>query len=207
MTPFIYKLKKHLWLITFPVVLSTILALSSLKTIETGFERFRFGRDITLYLRSSTDYLTYLGAAYTATRDKKFLEQFNGHLKEREMYFNNEVFISKILTQEELKQFRIGLDISNELAKDVENPAFEKMDSKAFFSEKYLMYKTNIYASNTKFRSLINDSSENTIKEESRKLSVFLYSLAFLVVIIAFLIKFGDSENKPVKKPLKKKKR
>lgn len=207
MTPFIYKLKKHLWLITFPVVLSTILALSSLKTIETSFERFRFGRDITLYLRSSTDYLTYLGAAYTATRDKTFLEQFNDHLKEREMYFNNEVFISKILTQEELKQFRVGLDISNELAKDVENPAFEKMDSKAFFSEKYLMYKTNIYASNTKFRSLINDSSEDTIKEESRKLSVFLYSLAFLVVIIAFLIKFGDSENKPVKKPLKKKKR
>ena len=107
------KIKKYLLVVTLPVAIITMLSISSLKDIENAFVRFRFGRDITLYLRRSTDHLTYLGAAYTATGDKKFLEEFNTHLKERQNYFNNEVFISKILTQEELKEFRVGLDISN----------------------------------------------------------------------------------------------
>ena len=94
----ISNIKKYLLVVLLPTAIFVILALSSLKDIEKAFVRFRFGRDITLYLRRSTDHLTYLGAAYTATADKKFLEQFNVHLKERENYFNNEVFISKILT-------------------------------------------------------------------------------------------------------------
>ena len=199
------NIKKYLLVVTLPVAIITMLSISSLKDIEKGFARFRFGRDITLYLRKSTDHLTYLGAAYTATGDKKFIEQFNIHLKEREKYFNNEVFTSKILTQDELKEFRVGLDISSELAKDVEGPAFEKMDSKAFFGEKYLDYKKRIYDSKDKFRTLINDSSEKIIKDETKLLNIYLYSLCFVIVFLIYIIKH---EDKPIKtKPTKKKKK
>ena len=198
------KIKKYLLVVTLPVAIITMLSISSLKDIEKGFERFRFGRDITLYLRRSTDNLTYLGAAYTATGDKKFLEQFNGHLKERENYFNNEIFISKILTQEELKEFRVGLDISNELAKDVEGPAFEKMDSKAFFSDKYLYYKKRIYLSKEKFRDLINNSSEKIIKDETKLLNIYLYSLCLIIIFLVYIIKH---EEAPIKKNTTKKRK
>ena len=88
MNEIILKIKTYLWAVTFPVAVITMLSISSLEDIESGYERFKFGRDITLYLRRSTDQLTYLGAAYTTTSDKKFLVQFNEHLKEREKYFN-----------------------------------------------------------------------------------------------------------------------
>ena len=198
------KIKKYLLLVTLPVAILTMLSISSLKDIEKGFTRFRFGRDITLYLRRSTDNLTYLGAAYTATGDKKFLEQFNAHLKERQNYFNNEVFISKILTQEELKEFRVGLDISDELAKDVEGPAFEKMDSKAFFSDKYLDYKKKIYLSKEKFRDLINNSSEKIIKDETKLLNIYLYSLCLIIIFLVYIIKH---EEVPIKKNTTKKRK
>jgi hypothetical protein len=199
------NIKKYLLVILLPTALLVILSISCLKDIEKAFVRFRFGRDITLYLRKSTDHLTYLGAAYTATGDKKFIDQFNSHLKEREKYFNNEIFISKILTQEELKEFRVCLDISNELAKDVEGPAFEKMDSKAFFGEKYLDYKKRIYDSKDKFRTLINDSSETIIKEETRLLNIYLYCLCLIIILLVFIIKNGDHSIK--KKSIKNKKR
>jgi hypothetical protein len=200
------NIKKYLLAVLLPTAIFVILALSSLKDIENAFVRFRFGRDITLYLRRSTDNLTYLGAAYTATGDKKFLEEFNAHLKERQNYFNNEVFISKILTQDELKEFRVGLDISNELAKEVEGPAFEKMDSKAFFSDKYLDYKKRIYLSKEKFRDLINDSSEKIIHNETKLLNIYLYSLAGVVLFLVYLIKHDNSAPMK-KKPLKRKKK
>ena len=200
------NIKKYLLAVLLPTAIFVILALSSLKDIEKAFVRFRFGRDITLYLRRSTDNLTYLGAAYTTTGDKKFLEEFNAHLKERQNYFNNEVFISKILTQEELKEFRVGLDISNELAKEVEGPAFEKMDSKAFFSDKYLDYKKKIYLSKEKFRDLINNSSEKIIHDETKLLNIYLYSLAGVVLFLVYLIKH-DNPAPMKKKPLKRKKK
>ena len=204
MNEIILKIKTYLWAVTFPVAVITMLSISSLEDIESGYERFKFGRDITLYLRRSTDQLTYLGAAYTTTSDKKFLVQFNEHLKEREKYFNEEIFISKILTQEELKEFRKGLDISNDLAKDVENAAFEKMDNKAFFGDKYLEYKKKIYDNNLVFRTLINDSSEKIIKEELKLLNIYLYVLCFIILGMVFLIK---QENKPVTKIRKRIKR
>ena len=204
MNDILSKIKKYLLVVTLPVAIITMLSISSLKDIEKGFERFRFGRDITLYLRRSTDNLTYLGAAYTATGDKKFLEKFNDHLKERENYFNNEIFISKILTQEELKEFRVGLDISNELAKDVEGPAFEKMDSKAFFSDKYLDYKKRIYLSKEKFRDLINNSSEKIIKDETKLLNIYLYSLCLIIIFLVYIIKH---EEAPIKKNITKKRK
>ena len=204
MNSVIIKIKSYLWFVLLPVAVITLLSISSLKDIEQGYTRFRFGRDITMYLRKSTDLLTYLGAAYTTTSDKKFLVQFNEHLKEREKYFNEEIFISKILTQEELKEFRKGLDISNDLAKDVENAAFEKMDNKAFFGDKYLEYKKKIYDNNLVFRTLINDSSEKIIKEELKLLNIYLYVLCFIILGMVFLIK---QENKPVTKTKRKVKR
>ena len=204
MNSVIIKIKSYLWFVLLPVAVITLLSISSLKDIEQGYTRFRFGRDITMYLRKSTDLLTYLGAAYTTTSDKKFLVQFNEHLKEREKYFNEEIFISKILTQEELREFRKGLDISNDLAKDVENAAFEKMDNKAFFGDKYSEYKKKIYDNINNFRSLINDSSETIIKEELKLLNIYLYSLCFIILGMVFLIK---QENKPVTKIRKRIKR
>ena len=205
MNSVIIKIKSYLWFVLLPVAVITLLSISSLKDIEQGYTRFKFGRDITLYLRKSTDLLTYLGAAYTTTSDKKFLVQFNEHLKEREKYFNEEVVISKMLTQEELREFRKGLDISNDLAKDVENAAFDKMDSKAFFGDKYLEYKKKIYDNINSFRALINDSSEKIIKDESKLLNIYLYCLAGIVLALVYLIK---QENRaPIKKkPIKKKK-
>lgn len=200
----ISNIKKYLIFALLPTALLVILSVSSLKDIEQGYVRFKFGRDVTLYLRKSTDLLTYLGAAYTSTGDKKFLNQFNSHLKEREKYFNEEIFINKNLTQEELKEFRKGLDISNDLAKDIENAAFEKMDNKAFFSDKYLDYKKRIYESNQTFRNLINDSSEKIIKDEIKLLNIYLYSLCLIIILLVYLIK---NDNQPIKKKTIKKKK
>ena len=205
MNSVIIKVKNYLWFVLLPVAILTLLSISSLKDIEQGYTRFRFGRDVTLYLRKSTDLLTYLGAAYTTTSDKKFLNQFNDHLKEREKYFNDEIFISKILTQEELREFRKGLDISNDLAKDVENAAFEKMDNKAFFGDKYLDYKKRIYDNNQSFRTLINDSSEKIIKDEIVRLNIYLYSLCFIILGLVYLIKQDGNSVTKTKKKVKRK--
>jgi len=204
MNSVIIKVKSYLWFVLLPVAILTLLSISSLKDIEQGYARFKLGRDITLYLRKSTDLLTYLGAAYTTTADKKFLDQFNDHLKEREKYFNDEVFINKILTQEELKQFRRGLDISGDLAKDVENPAFEKMDNKAFFSDKYLDYKRRIIENNQTFRDVINNTSQKIIEKEMIYLNIYLYSLCLIILGLVYLIKH---DIKPVTKTKKKVKR
>jgi hypothetical protein len=204
MNSVIIKIKSYLWFVLLPVAVITLLSISSLKDIEQGYTRFKFGRDITLYLRKSTDLLTYLGTAYTTTSDKKFLNQFNEHLKEREKYFNGEIFISKILTQEELREFRKGLDISSDLAKDVENPAFEKMDNKAFFSDKYLDYKRRIIENNQTFRDFINNTSQKIIEKEMIHLNIYLYSLCLIILGLVYLIKH---DIKPVTKTKKKVKR
>ena len=205
MKTLILNIKKYLLVVLLPTAIFVILAISSLKEIEQSYARFRFGRDVSLYLRKSTDTLTYLGAAYTTTSDKKFLDQFNSHLKERERHFNEEIIINKILTQEELKEFRKGLDISNDLAKDVENAAFDKMDNKAFFGDKYLEYKKKIYDNINSFTALINDSSEKIIKDEIKLLNIYLYCLAGIVLLLVYLIK-QDNNATVKKKPIKKKK-
>ena len=89
------------------------------------------------------------------------------------------------------------MDISNDLAKDVENAAFEKMDNKAFFGDKYAEYKKRIYDNINNFRTLINDSSETIIKEELKLLNIYLYSLCFIILGLVFLIK---QETKSVTK-------
>ena len=90
------------------------------------------------------------------------------------------------------------------MAKEVENAAFEKMDNKAFFGDKYLEYKKKIYDNNQVFRTLINDSSEKIIKDELVKLNIYLYVLCFIILGMVFLIK---QENKPVTKTKRKVKR
>ena len=205
MKTLILNIKKYLLVVLLPTAIFVILAISSLKEIEQSYARFRFGRDVSLYLRKSTDTLTYLGAAYTTTSDKKFLDQFNSHLKERERHFNEEIIINKILTQEELKEFRKGLDISNDLAKEVENAAVDKMDNKAFFGDKYLEYKKKIYNNINSFTALINDSSEKIIKDEIKLLNIYLYCLAGIVLLLVYLIK-QDNNATVKKKPIKKKK-
>jgi len=87
----------------------------------------------------------------------------------------------------------------------VEDPAFEKMDSKAFFSDKYLDYKKRIYLSKEKFRDLINNSSEKIIHDETKLLNIYLYSLCLIIISLVFLIK---NDNNPIKsKSIKKKKK
>jgi len=78
------------------------------------------------------------------------------------------------------------------------------MDSKAFFGEKYLDYKKRIYDSKDKFRTLINDSSEKIIKDETKLLNIYLYSLCLIIISLVFLIK---SDNQPIKKKTIKKKK
>jgi len=96
------------------------------------------------------------------------------------------------------------------LAKDVENAAFEKMDNKAFFGDKYLDYKNKIYENINNFRTLINDSSENIIKNETKLLNIYLYCLAGIVLTLVYLIKQENptsTKSKPIKKkPIKKRK-
>jgi hypothetical protein len=78
------------------------------------------------------------------------------------------------------------------------------MDSKAFFGDKYLDYKKKIYDSKDKFRTLINDSSEKIIKDETKLLNIYLYGLCLIIISLVFLIK---NDNQPIKKKTIKKKK
>jgi hypothetical protein len=90
------------------------------------------------------------------------------------------------------------------LAKDVENPAFEKMDNKAFFSDKYLDYKRRIIENNQTFRDFINNTSQKIIEKEMIHLNIYLYSLCLIILGLVYLIKH---DIKPVTKTKKKVKR
>jgi hypothetical protein len=77
------------------------------------------------------------------------------------------------------------------------------MDSKAFFSDKYLDYKKRIYLSKEKFRDLINNSSEKIIKDETKLLNIYLYTLCLIIIFLIYIIKH---EEVPIKKKTTKKK-
>ena len=79
------------------------------------------------------------------------------------------------------------------------------MDNKAFYGDKYLDYKKKIYDNVQNFRTLINDSSEKIIKDETKLLNVYLYSLCLIIISLVFLIK---QDVVPIKKkPIKKRKK
>jgi chloramphenicol O-acetyltransferase len=199
-------LKSKLWIVTIPVAIIVLLSISALKDIEKAQADLDNGKRTAYFLRSSTDSLTYLSAAYTATGNIKFLNQFNDHLDRRKgMRF--------IIDEDALIYYNEGLRISNLLATEIETPAFKQMDSKAFFTEKYLDYKTQIINSIEKLRDTVTKKSNDKLKKSVLELNIYIYTLIFLILGLIAFIRFSDStatkkQKTPVtakKKPIKKK--
>ena len=204
-------LKNKLWIVTIPVAIIVLLSISSLKDIEKAQADLDNGKKTAYFLRSSTDSLTYLSAAYTATGDIKFLNQFNDHLDRRKrMTFN--------IDEDVLVYYNEGLRVSNLLAIEIETPAFKQMDSKAFFTEKYLDYKTQIINSIEKLRDTVTKKSNDKLEKSILELNIYIYSLIFLILGLIAFIRFSNptaitkrkslvtAKKKPVKKkPISKK--
>ena len=203
-------LKNKLWLVTIPVAIIVLLSISALKDIEKSQAELDSGKKTAYFLRSSTDSLTYLSAAYTATGNIKFLDQFNDHLDSRKrMTFN--------IDEDALIYYNEGLRVSNLLATEIETPAFKQMDSKAFFTEKYLDYKTQIINSIEQLRNTITKKSNDKLEKAILELNIYIYFLIFLILGLIAFIRFSDydtikkrqkiptsSKKKPIKKKLKK---
>ena len=179
-------LKSKLWIVTIPVAIIVLLSISALKDIEKAQIDLDNGKRTAYFLRSSTDSLTYLSAAYTATGNIKFLNQFNEHLDRRKgMTFT--------IDEDALIYYNEGLRISTLLATEIEVPAFKQMDSKAFFTEKYLDYKTQIINSIEKLRDTVTKKSNNKLQKAILELNIYIYSLIFLILGLIAFIRFGNS--------------
>lgn len=200
-------LKSKLWIVTIPVAIIVLLSISALKDIEKAQVDLDNGKRTAYFLRSSTDSLTYLSAAYTATGNIKFLDQFNDHLNRRKrMTFN--------IDEDVLVYYNEGLRVSNLLAIEIETPAFKQMDSKAFFTEKYLDYKTQIVNSIEKLRDTVAKKSNDKLEKSILELNIYIYSLIFLILGLIAFIRVSNSattikrQKAPVaakKKSIKKK--
>lgn len=192
------KLKSKLWIVMIPVAVMVLLSISAIKDIEKAHIELDNGKRTAYYLRTSTDSLTYLGAAYTATGDKKFIDQFNDHLERRKgMRFD--------IDQDALAYYNEGLRLSNLLATEVEGPAFSAMDSKAFFTDKYLSYKTGIINSLESLRTTVYNKSNTKLQRAILELNIYIYTLIFIVLGLVIFIKF-DSTPQTKTKPTNKKK-
>lgn len=192
------KLKSKLWIVMIPVAVMVLLSISAIKDIEKAHIELDNGKRTAYYLRTSTDSLTYLGAAYTATGDKKFIDQFNDHLERRKgMRFD--------IDQDALAYYNEGLRLSNLLATEVEGPAFKAMDSKAFFTDKYLSYKTGIINSLESLRTTVYNKSNTKLQRAILELNIYIYTLIFIVLGLVIFIKF-DSTPQTKTKPTNKKK-
>ena len=77
------KIKNKLWLISIPIAIAALLSMSAIKDIEDAHVELDLGKRTAFYLRTSTDSLTYLAIAYTATGKEKFINEFNAHLERR----------------------------------------------------------------------------------------------------------------------------
>lgn len=194
-------LKSKLWIITIPVAIIVLLSISALKDIEKAQADLDNGKQTAYFLRSSTDSLTYLSAAYTATGNIKFLNQFNEHLDRRKgMTFT--------IDEDALIYYNEGLRISTLLATEIEIPAFKQMDSKAFFTEKYLDYKTQIINSIEKLRDTITKKSNDKLKQSVLELNIYIYTLIFLILGLIAFIRFSNSTaTKKQKAPIAAKKK
>ena len=202
------KIKSKLWIVMIPVAVMVLLSISAIKDIEKAHVELDNGKRTAYYLRTSTDSLTYLGAAYTATGDKKFIDQFNDHL-ERRKGMNIEI------DQDALGYYNEGLRLSNLLATEVEGPAFKIMDNKAFFTDKYLSYKTGIIKSIDNVRDTVYNKSNSKLQRAILELNIYIYTLIFIVLGLIMFIKFDSTpstkltKTKPTnknKKIVKKKK-
>ena len=196
------KLKSKLWIVMIPVAVMVLLSISAIKDIEKAHVELDNGKRTAYYLRTSTDSLTYLGAAYTATGDKKFIDQFNDHL-ERRKGMNIEI------DQDALSYYNEGLRLSNLLAAEVEGPAFKTMDNKAFFTDKYLSYKTGIIKSIDNVRDTVYNKSNAKLQRATLELNIYIYTLIFIILGLVMFIKFDTptpAKIKPINKTKTKKK-
>ena len=179
-------------------VACVILSISALKEIEIAQNKLDEGKKIAYYLRSSTDSLTFYAIAYTSTKEIKFLDTFNKHLERRKQ----KVFK---LDQEAEIFYNKGVEISNQLAKNIEKPAFDSLDSKAFFSNEYLGYKSNIYTNIEALRNSITDKAKNKLDQESNLLSIYIYLLCLTIMYL--VVEIRANNEKQIKKTVKRKKK
>lgn len=179
-------------------VACVILSMSALKEIEIAQNKLDEGKKIAYYLRSSTDSLTYYAIAYTSTKDSSFLDTFNKHLQRRKQ----KVFS---LDQEAQLFYNKGLEISNQLAKNIEEPAFDSLNSTAFFSKEYLGYKSNIYTNIEELRNSITDKAKNKLEIESNLLSIYIYLLCLTIMYL--IVEVRNNNEKQIKKTVKRKKK
>jgi hypothetical protein len=69
----IEKIKSKLWLISIPIAIAALLSMSAIKDIEDAHVELELSKQTAYYLRTSTDSLTYLAIAYTATGKENLL--------------------------------------------------------------------------------------------------------------------------------------
>jgi len=199
------KIKSKLWLISIPVAIAALLSMSAIKDIEDAHVELDLGKRTAYYLRCSTDSLTYLAIAYTATGKEKFINEFNSHLERRKQ-------LKFDIIPEGLVYYNEGLSLSNELATVIETPAFAAMNDTAFFTDQYLSYKTRIITSIERLRDVTYEKSNNKLQRAVLELNIYIYFLILLLLGLVVLIRFDKKEiikpikkKKPIKKPIKKK--
>jgi hypothetical protein len=199
------KIKNKLWLISIPIAAAALLSMSAIKDIEDAHVELDLGKRTAYYLRTSTDSLTYLAIAYTATGKEKFINEFNAHLERRKQ-------LKFDIIPEGLVYYNEGLSLSNELATVIEAPAFAAMNDTAFFTDQYLSYKTRIVTSIERLRDVTYQQSNDKLQRAILELNIYIYFLILLLLGFVILIRFDKPivvkpvrKKKPVKKPIKKK--
>ena len=190
------KIKNKLWLVSIPVAIAALLSMSAIKDIEDAHVELDNGKRTAYYLRTSTDSLTYLAIAYTATGKEKFINEFNSHLERRKLLTFN-------IDPEGLVYYNEGLRLSNELASIIEAPAFAAMNDTAFFTDQYLSYKTRIITSIEQLRDVTYENSNNKLQRSVLELNIYIYFLVLLLLGFVVLIRF---DKQPIVKPVRKKK-
>jgi hypothetical protein len=199
------KIKNKLWLISIPIAAAALLSMSAIKDIEDAHVELDLGKRTAYYLRTSTDSLTYLAIAYTATGKEKFINEFNAHLERRKQ-------LKFDIIPEGMVYYNEGLSLSNELATVIEAPAFAAMNDTAFFTDQYLSYKTRIVTSIERLRDVTYQQSNDKLQRAILELNIYIYFLILLLLGFVILIRFDKPivvkpvrKKKPVKKPIKKK--
>ena len=170
--------------------------MSAIKDIEAAHVELDSGKKTAYYLRCSTDSLTYLAIAYTATGKEKFINEFNSHLERRKLLTFN-------IDPEGLVYYNEGLRLSNELASVIEAPAFAAMNDTAFFTDQYLSYKTRIITSIENLRNVTYEKSNDKLQRAVLELNIYIYFLILLLLGLVVLIRF---DKQPIVKPIRKKK-
>ena len=199
------KIKNKLWLISIPIAIAALLSMSAIKDIEDAHVELDLGKRTAYYLRTSTDSLTYLAIAYTATGKEKFINEFNAHLERRKQLKFDIIPAGMVYYNE-------GLSLSNELATVIEAPAFKAMNDTAFFTDQYLSYKTRIVNSIENLRDVTYQQSNDKLQRAILELNIYIYFLILLLLGFVVLIRFDKPivvkpvrKKKPIKKPIKKK--